>query len=364
MQWIEQLIDERLARALGCLDSVEIPEITRAALEDMAVILHRKGRLMRTVEGRTDRVVVVGAGLSGLSAALYLAGRGRNVTVVERGSVPGGRVGRADISGYRLDTGPTVLTMPDIIDDALSAVGETLTDRLDLLPVHPAYRAMFADGNTLQVHTEADAMFAEIERFSGSAEADGYLRLRAWLTELYRTEFDGFIGANFDSPLSLVTPQLARLAALGGFRRWDKVMRRFLNDERLLRVFTFQALYAGVPPRSALAVYAVIAYMDTIAGVYFPRGGMRAVPDAMAAAAADAGVEFIYDSTVSKLEWSGSRVTAVAHADGSAHCCRRRRAHHRTSRHIPTAGPHTAPAVEAAPGTVGRGGPRRVPSGR
>ena len=266
---------------------------------------------MRTVEGRTDRVVVVGAGLSGLSAALYLAGRGRDVTVVERGSVPGGRVGRADISGYRLDTGPTVLTMPDIIDDALAAVGETLSDRLDLLPVHPAYRAMFADGNTLQVHTEADAMFAEIERFSGRSEAENYLRLRGWLTELYRTEFDGFIGANFDSPLSLVTPQLAKLVALGGFRRWEKVMRRFLDDERLLRVFTFQALYAGVPPQSALAVYAVIAYMDTVAGVYFPRGGMRALPDAMAAAAADAGVEFVYESTVSKLEWSGSRVTAV-----------------------------------------------------
>jgi phytoene desaturase len=266
---------------------------------------------MRIVEGRTDRVVVVGAGLSGLSAALYLAGRGRNVTVVERGAVPGGRVGRADISGYRLDTGPTVLTMPDIIDDALSAVGDSLTDRLELLPVHPAYRAMFADGNMLEVHTEADAMFAEIERFAGRREADAYLRLRSWLTELYRTEFDGFIAANYDSPLSLVTPQLARLVALGAFRRWEKVMHRFLQDERLLRVFTFQALYAGVPPQSALAVYAVIAYMDTIAGVYFPRGGMRAVPDAMAAAAADAGVEFIYDSTVSELEWSGSRVTAV-----------------------------------------------------
>ena len=103
---------------------------------------------------------------------------------------------------------------------------------------------------------------------------------------------------------------------MGGFRRWENVVRRFLNDERLLRVFTFQALYAGVPPQSALAVYAVIAYMDTIAGVYFPRGGMRALPDAMAAAAADAGVEFIYGSTVSELEWSGSRVTAVRTAAG------------------------------------------------
>jgi phytoene desaturase len=270
---------------------------------------------MRTVEGRTDRVVVVGAGLSGLSAALQLAGRGRSVTVVERGEHPGGRVGRADIAGYRLDTGPTVLTMPDIIDDAFEAVGETLTDRLELQSVHPAYRAMFADGSTVQVHTEPTAMFNEVERFAGRRDAEAYLQLRQWLTKLYRTEFDGFIGANFDSPLSLLTPQLARLAALGGFRRWEKMVRRFVNDERLLRVFTFQALYAGVPPQSALAAYAVIAYMDTIAGVYFPRGGMRALPDAMAAAATDAGVEFIYGSTVSELEWSGSRVTAV-HTSG------------------------------------------------
>ena len=82
-------------------------------------------------------------------------------------------------------------------------------------------------------------------------------------------------------------------------------MRRFISDERLRRVFTFQALYAGVPPRRALAVYAVIAYMDTVAGVYFPRGGMRALPDAMAAAAADAGVEFVYGATVTALERSG-----------------------------------------------------------
>lgn len=271
---------------------------------------------MRTVAGRTDRVVIVGAGLSGLSAALQLAGRGRSVTVVERADHPGGRVGRADISGYRIDTGPTVLTMPDIIDDAFAAVGESLTDRLELEPVHPAYQAAFADGATLAVHTEPTAMFAEIERFAGSREAEAYLQLRAWLTKLYRTEFDGFIGNNFDSPLSLVTPQLAKLVAMGGFRRWEQVIRRFLKDERLLRVFTFQALYAGVPPQSALAVYAVIAYMDTVAGVYFPRGGMRALPDAMAAAAADAGVEFIYGATVSELQRSGSRVTGVCTSAG------------------------------------------------
>ena len=271
---------------------------------------------MRTVTGRTDRVVVVGAGLSGLAAALHLAGRGRDVTVVERGAHPGGRVGREDIGGYRIDTGPTVLTMPDIMDDAFAAVGDSLAARLPLERIDPAYEARFADGSAVVVHTDAAAMATEVERFAGREQADGYLRLREWLTKLYLTEFDGFIGANFDSPLSLVTPQLARLAALGGFRGWERMVRRYITDERLLRVFTFQALYAGVPPQSALAAYAVIAYMDTVAGVYFPQGGVRALPDAMAASAADAGVEFIYNATVSELEFSGSRVTGVRTADG------------------------------------------------
>jgi phytoene desaturase len=267
--------------------------------------------MMRVIDGTTDHVVVVGAGLAGLSTALHLAGSGRAVTVVERADVPGGRVGRMDIDGYRLDTGPTVLTMPDLIDDTFAVVGESTADRMELAPVVPAYRALFADGSTLDVHSDAEAMAAEVERFAGPAQAQGYLRLRDWLTRLYRVEFDGFIASNFDSPLSLLTPQLARLAALGGFRRWDRMVKRFITDTRLHRIFTFQALYAGVPPQRALAVYAVIAYMDTIAGVYFPRGGMRALPDALAAAAADAGVEFRYGATVSGLNLRDGRVCAV-----------------------------------------------------
>lgn len=271
---------------------------------------------MRTVSGTSDHVVVVGAGLSGLSAALHLAGRGRRVTVLERAAHPGGRMGRADIGGYRIDTGPTVLTMPDIIDDTFAAVGENTRDRLDLAPVLPAYRASFADGSGIDVHPDPAAMAAEIERFAGAEQAAGYERLREWLTRLYHLEFDGFIDANFDSPLSLLTPQLARLAAIGGFRRWEPMVRRFITDERLLRVFTFQALYVGVPPKRALAAYAVIAYMDTVSGVYFPRGGMRAVPDALAAAATDAGVEFHYEARVTEVERSGDRVTAVRTAAG------------------------------------------------
>ncbi|MFD3536764.1 phytoene desaturase family protein [Streptomyces sp. NPDC058664] len=276
--------------------------------------------MTRTLSGRTDHVVVVGAGLAGLSAALHLLGAGRRVTVVEQGVLPGGRAGRLDLSGYRIDTGPTVLTMPDLADEAFAAVGDSLRERVDLIPLHPAYRASFADGSTLDVHTEGEAMAAEVERFAGAREAAGYRRLRAWLERLYRVQMRRFIDANFDSPLDLLTGDLARLAALGGFGRLDRRIGGFLRDERLQRVFSFQALYAGVPPERALAAYAVIAYMDTVAGVYFPRGGMHALPRAMADAAADAGAELRFGERVTRLERSGERVTAVVTARDRVPC--------------------------------------------
>ncbi|MDQ0389614.1 phytoene desaturase [Streptomyces sp. DSM 42143] len=276
--------------------------------------------MTRTVTGRTDHVVVVGAGLAGLSAALHLLGSGRRVTVVERDALPGGRAGSRELGGYRLDTGPTVLTMPNLADEAFAAVGDRLADHVELLPLHPAYRACFADGGTLDVHTDAAAMEAEVERFAGAREAAGYRRLRTWLTRLHAVQMRRFIDANFDSPLGLLTPDLARLAALGGFGRLDARIGRFLTDERLKRVFSFQALYAGVAPARALAAYAVIAYMDTVAGVYFPRGGMHALPRAMAAAAATAGADLRLGRDVTRLERSGSRITAVVTADERIPC--------------------------------------------
>ncbi|MFE9015562.1 phytoene desaturase [Streptomyces cyaneofuscatus] len=266
---------------------------------------------MITVKGPVDHVVVVGAGLAGLAATLHLLGAGRRVTVVERDSVPGGRAGLLESGGFRIDTGPTVLTMPDLVEEAFAAVGDKLADRLELIRLDPAYRARFADGSQLDVHTDGAAMEAAVEQFAGARQAVGYRRLRRWLERLYRVQMRRFIDANFDSPLQLAHPDLARLAALGGFGRLDARIGSFISDERLRRVFSFQALYAGVPPARALAAYAVIAYMDTIAGVYFPKGGMHALPRAMADSAAEAGAAFRYGQTVTRLERSGERVTAV-----------------------------------------------------
>jgi phytoene desaturase len=276
---------------------------------------------MRQLSGPTDHVVVVGAGLAGLSATLHLLGAGRRVTVLETQPRPGGRAGADTMTDYRIDTGASVLTMPELLDEAFAAVGSSLAERVELTRLDPAYRAHFADGSTISVHTDADAMEAEVRRVAGPTEAAGYRRLRTWLTDLYRLQRDTFIGANFDSPLNLVGPQLARLAATGGFGKLAPAIGRFLADDRLRRLFSFQSLYAGLAPTEALAAYAVIAYMDTVAGVYFPRGGVGAVAEAMAAAATEAGATVQYGTGAAWLERSGDRVSAVRTTQGERIPC-------------------------------------------
>lgn len=266
---------------------------------------------MRKVSGATNKVVIVGAGLGGLSTALRLAGAGREVTIIEREAVPGGRNGLLVDQGYRFDTGPTVLTMPSLIDDALNAVGEKLSDWLELIPLRPLYRAFYHDGSQLDVFPDTQEMEAEIARVISPDEALGYRKYVDFVTKLYKYEMNDFIDRNIDSPLQLLTPNLARLIAIGGFRRLAPKVSQYLKDPRTQKVYSFQAMYAGVSPQQALAIYAVIAYMDSVNGVFFPKGGMHAVPRALAGAAEKHGVKIRYSTTVSSVATKNGRATGV-----------------------------------------------------
>jgi len=273
------------------------------------------------VKGPTDHVVIVGAGLAGLSAGLRLAGAGRKVTIVERESVPGGRNGLLKKDGYAFDTGPSVLTMPSLINDAFNSVGEELSDWLELTPVSPLYRAFYADGSQLDIHANTDQMEAEIAKNVSASDAMGYRRYVDFVTKLYKYEMNDFIDRNIDSPLNLLTPNLARLIALGGFRRLAPKVNQYLKDPRLQKVFSFQAMYAGVSPQQALAIYAVIAYMDSVNGVFFPKGGMHALPRALAGAGEKHGITFKYNSEVTKVDFKNGRAQAVITSSGERIPC-------------------------------------------
>jgi phytoene desaturase len=268
-------------------------------------------------------VVVIGAGLAGLSAACYLVGRGYDVTVVEIDELPGGRAGALRKDGFTFDTGPTVLTMPDLIDDAIRvATRDPSAALVDLLPMRrldPAYRACFADSSTINVRFGREAMRDEIAQTCGSLDAAAFDEFVDWLRRLYLIEMPNFIDRNFDSPLGLLSSPraLAQLARLGAFGRLGPAVRKRFADPRLHRLFSFQAMYAGLAPESALALYAVITYMDTIEGVWFPEGGIHAVPTIMAQVAEKAGVSFRYGDAVEEvLRSPAGRVAGVRTASG------------------------------------------------
>jgi phytoene desaturase len=271
---------------------------------------------MRTVTGRSDRVVIVGAGLGGLACALHLAAAGREVTILERESSPGGLAGRLSIGGYEFDTGPTVLTAPDLIAEPLAAVGEKLSDWLEISQLDPAYRTYFPDGSTIDVIADPARMSDEIARVCGPREAAGYLKFVDFARGLWHLERDAFIGRNLDTPADLIRPALVRLLFGGAFRRLGSKIGRYFADPRTAAIFSFQSLYAGVAPHEALALYSVIAYLDTVAGVYFPRGGIHAVPHALAGAAEKHGVTIRYGAPVARVECYAGRARAVHTTQG------------------------------------------------
>src|SRR6476469_7480520 len=206
--------------------------------------------------------------------------------------------------------------MPELVQQPLAAVGEDLADWLTLHRLDPAYRARFSDGTSIDVRASVEDMCDEIGRTCGAADAAGYREYVAYLRRLYALEMANFIDRNLDSPLQLLGAPLAKLVLSGAFRRLSSKVGSYFRDERLRRLFSFQAMYAGLAPAQALAIYAVITYMDCVAGVYFPEGGMHAVPRALAGVAVAHGVRFRYNTSVERIEVSGGRARAVITADG------------------------------------------------
>ncbi|MBA3496752.1 MAG: phytoene desaturase [Gemmatimonadales bacterium] len=268
-------------------------------------------------EDPARQVLVIGAGLGGLAAAIRLRHRGFRVTVLERHPHPGGRCGLWESEGFRFDTGPTLLLMVDYLRALFREVGRPLEDYLELRQLDPNYRVHYADGSTLDVTSRLNALLEGVERIEPGV-TPRFLRFLSATAQLYRIGLDGFVDRNIHRRGDFFNLKNAgRLLRARAMERLQRMMRRYFRSEKLRHTFSFQSLYLGLSPFDSPAIYSLLPYTEVAGGLYFPMGGMHAMPRALARLAEELGVRIEYGRDVRALERADGRICAVQLADGS-----------------------------------------------
>ena len=260
--------------------------------------------------------IVIGAGLGGIATAGRLARNGYEVTVVEKNVHGGGRCDQLVKDGHRFDVGPTLFLMPEVFEETYAALGEKMSDHLDLKRIDPTYTVRFDDGTSLGLTSNLGDMQTQLEAIEPGAFG-GFLRYLAEGQQNYRLSLQKFVGRNFYNYLEYFSPAnlplLFKLKAL--VKHYDNVDHYFKNP-RLKAAFTFQNMYLGLSPYDAPATYSLLQYTELAEGIWFPMGGMYRVIESLTAIAERLGVHFMYDAPVERIEHNGKRATSIVLQDG------------------------------------------------
>lgn len=264
-------------------------------------------------------VIVIGAGFGGLAAAVTLAAAGRSVEVIEAGPRPGGKADEIVVDGLACDTGPTVLTLPQIAEDLFEAAGTRLADEITLVRPEPAFRYHYPDGTVLDVHHALDDTLVSVADALGAHAADQLQRHLQRARRIWEASADAFVfgpAPTIRRILGLGPRAWWSLSQIGAHRRlWD-VICEDVSDERLRWLLARYATYNGSDVRTAPATLACIAWVELGLGAWGVQGGMHALAVALQRVAQRLGVVFSYDDPVQALTLSGTRVTGLQTRSG------------------------------------------------
>ncbi len=261
-------------------------------------------------------IIVIGAGIGGLSAAIRLAAAGRRVEIIEQNALIGGKMSEIQADGFRWDTGPSVITMRHVFQDLFRAAGRRLEDSLQFEALEPLTRYFYPDGRQLDISRDLSRTLEQISALN-PRDAEGYLAYLAYAARLHRITGQVFI---YDQPPTLAS--LTRVSPLDiphvdAWRSMDAAIRSHVQSPHLRQLLGRFATYVGASPYRAPATLNVIAHVELNGGVWYPRGGIYAIARALGKLADELGIPIHLNQPVRRIVIGEHGAQAVELADGT-----------------------------------------------
>lgn len=244
------------------------------------------------------KIIVIGSGFGGLSAAIRLRAQGHEVVILEKRDKPGGRAYVYEQDGFVFDGGPTIITAPWLIDELFAAGGKKTADYVKLVKLDPFYNIRFPNGEVFNYNDDKDNLYAQVAKFSPD-EVAGYKRFADDLGEIYRVGFE-----LIDKPFSKWTDMLRvvpEMIKLRSDRSVYQFASRYFKDERLRQAFSFHPLLIGGNPFKSTSIYAMIHRLEQEFGVWFAMGGTGALVRGLTDLFIDMGGEIFLEAEVEEI---------------------------------------------------------------
>lgn len=264
-----------------------------------------------TISGSQKRIAVIGGGFAGLAAACDLAHKGYSVDLIEKNPQVGGRGRGMDVEGYSFDMGPSWYWMPDVFEAFFQRFGKSVSDYYELVRLNPSYRIFFEHGNVVDVPSD----FQELKSLFESIEPGAAGKLQAFMDEAktkYEVSMKDFVWKPSLSIGEFMEWRIVREATrLDLFTSFSKHVRKYFKNPQLIQLIEFPVLFLGAKPSKTPAMYSMMNYADMILGTWYPKGGMRKIPEAIAKLAQELGVRIHVNASVQELATEGKSVTRV-----------------------------------------------------
>lgn len=262
------------------------------------------------------KIIVIGGGFSGLSAATHLAVEGHEVTLLEKNHTPGGRARKFDAEGFVFDMGPSWYWMPDVFDDYFARFGKKPSDYYHLKRLNPSYVVHFKDGDVLEVPSRLEELYALFESY----ELGSSVKLKKFLEEAqykYEVGMRDFVERPGHSIMEFADIRVVRsLFRLQMFQSISSHVRKLFKNPKLVELLEFPVLFLGATPENTPALYSLMNYADLALGTWYPMGGMHKIIEGMVQLAEEKGVQIVCDAEVEEFEMEGKSIVGVKSQKG------------------------------------------------